>query len=320
MKAKKFGLTFFIIFFCATFFCNANITSSFYNILDNSEPICCENCNDCDKCMVFKIGSRDWKICNDIQPRMSTAPVAQNGRTFLLIRYIAETIGAFVYWDPQKQLVRIDSSHLNIVVDLVIGENKAIVNGKEVQIDTNPNIKPFISGGYTLLPLRFVSDSLGLNVVWVDKTKEAKICYKSLDCLPSIDFELKDTDNATHKLSDYRGKPVLLDFSVSTCIYCTKAMKSLISLNKKYADKVHFLTVNSGEDLFFVQLFKDEMRASWPFLTDLDKSVSKSLLVTNYPKIFILNDKGQIQFIQRGYNVNIENILTSHLDNLLEDK
>lgn len=339
MSAKKLALFFLIAFISSSLIINPDRAFSLHRNPDKSEidsfnvdtnfdiksstsrnavPTCCDNCNDCDKYMAFKIGSRDWKICDQNQPQMSTAPVVQKGRTFLVVKYIADSIEALVYWDPSKQLVRIFNPQTGLTIDLVIGSNKVIINNKEVQIDVNPDIKPFISGGRTLLPLRFISDSLGLQVSWAEKTKEAVIYFKNPECAPGIDFELKDTDDVMHKLSDYRGKPMLIDFSVSTCIYCIKAMPILVNLYKKYKDRVIFFTVDPGEDLFFVQMFKNEMGATWPFLTDFDKWVSNSLNVSSYPRIFILNEQGQIKFIQPGYNSSIESILGDQLERLLK--
>ncbi len=143
---------------------------------------CCDNCTDCNKCMAFKVGSKDWFICNQLQAPMSTAPIIKNGRTFLVIRYIAETIGANVDWNATSQTVTITDPKNGKTIQLQINNNIATIGGKKVQIDQNTDVKPFISEGRTLLPLRFVVDSLGLDLDWLDQTKEAAICYKDPIC------------------------------------------------------------------------------------------------------------------------------------------
>lgn len=283
----------------------------------NAQPSCCDNCNDCDKCMVFKIGSKDWKICRENQPPMSAAPVVFKGKTFLVVKYIADSIGATVGWDAANQIVKLSNPQTNKTIFLQIGNHKALVNDEEVQIDANPDIKPFISGGRTLLPLRFIADNLGLQVTWVDKTKEAIICFKNPECAPGIDFELNDTEGKSYKLSDYRGRPVLIDFSTSWCGFCIKAMPALLSLHKRYDGRIQFFTVDPGEDTDTVRQFRDELGVSWPFLVDLDESVRKSLNITGYPTMLLLNGKGQIVYIQDGYNPDIEKILSEQFDKLL---
>ncbi len=143
---------------------------------------CCDNCTDCNKCMAFKVGSKDWFICNQLQTPMNTAPIIKNGRTFLVIRYIAETIGANVDWNATSQTVTITDPKNGKTIQLQINNNIATIGGKKVQIDQNTDVKPFISEGRTLLPLRFVVDSLGLDLDWLDQTKEAIICYKDPMC------------------------------------------------------------------------------------------------------------------------------------------
>ncbi|MFZ5987968.1 MAG: stalk domain-containing protein, partial [Bacillota bacterium] len=57
-------------------------------------------------------------------------------------------------------------------VILFIGSNKAYNNNIMTYIDAgNPGVKPVISGGRTLVPVRFISESLGLSVGWDQKTK-----------------------------------------------------------------------------------------------------------------------------------------------------
>ncbi|NMD14603.1 MAG: PQQ-binding-like beta-propeller repeat protein, partial [Caldisericales bacterium] len=108
-----------------------------------SAGTCCDNCTDCNKCMAFKVGSKDWFICNQLQTPMSTAPIIKNGRTFLVIRYIAETIGANVDWNATSQTVTITDPKNGKTIQLQINNNIATIGGKKVQIDQNTDVKPF---------------------------------------------------------------------------------------------------------------------------------------------------------------------------------
>ncbi len=110
-------------------------------------------------------------IVNGIQKIIDVAPYIKNSRTFVPIRFVSEALGANVYWDSQKREVKIDLKDKNIV--LTIGSHDAYLNGVKTQIDKdNPGVVPEITNGRTFVPLRFVAESFGANVVWNEKLKE----------------------------------------------------------------------------------------------------------------------------------------------------
>jgi hypothetical protein len=63
-------------------------------------------------------------------------------------------------------------------LNLVIGKSSALVNGKSTPIDsTNPKVVPQILNSRTMLPLRFVAESLGADVQWEASTQTITITY-----------------------------------------------------------------------------------------------------------------------------------------------
>jgi titin len=108
---------------------------------------------------------------------MDTAPVSSEGRTMLPIKYVTDALGATLAWDGQAKKVSIIKG--DTTVELWIGQNTARVNGAERLIDSgNPNVRPFIAPpGRTMLPLRFISESLGCTVNWNAELQEASIDY-----------------------------------------------------------------------------------------------------------------------------------------------
>lgn len=91
-------------------------------------------------------------------------PKIVGGRTLVPIRVVAEGLGSDVKWDSQSQKVSISSERVNI--SMWIGQKKAVVNGREVAMD----VPPRIDQGRTLVPLRFVGESLGTAVAWESAT------------------------------------------------------------------------------------------------------------------------------------------------------
>lgn len=112
-----------------------------------------------EKGMVLTIGSKvvlvDGKaIVNDV------APVIKDSRTFLPIRIVAEELGADVAWNEAEQSVTIGKGDTEIVI--YIGQPFATVNGEPVALDA----PAFIENDRTYLPVRFVAENLGADVVW----------------------------------------------------------------------------------------------------------------------------------------------------------
>jgi branched-chain amino acid transport system substrate-binding protein len=119
-------------------------------------------------------------ILNGMQLTMDVPPEIVNGRTFVPIRLIAETFGADVNWDGTTRTVTIKSDSATII--LKISSTDAIVNGKTNKLDA----APFIKNGRTMVPIRLISESLGLSVYWEPQKKLVYISAKSSVATPGV--------------------------------------------------------------------------------------------------------------------------------------
>ncbi|HZL82626.1 MAG TPA: stalk domain-containing protein [Candidatus Deferrimicrobium sp.] len=103
-------------------------------------------------------------VMNGVTVPMETAPVIENGRTILPIRYVATPLGTQVLWNSKEQKVTLLGSKK---VELWIGKPQAMVDGVGVLIDpANPLVIPRINGGRTMLPLRFVGETFGAEILY----------------------------------------------------------------------------------------------------------------------------------------------------------
>lgn len=101
--------------------------------------------------------------------------VDDNQRTLVPVRFVAEALGAKVGWEAAGQAVPIQKDDQRI--RLTIGSKVATVNGEEVAFDT----QAVMQGGRTFVPLRFVSEILGVTVKWDDQTNTVLLSTKLLD-------------------------------------------------------------------------------------------------------------------------------------------
>lgn len=96
-------------------------------------------------------------------------------RTFVPIRHIIEAIDSGIEWFPDDQ--RVELTRDGRVVVLWIGRQTALVQGRERPIDPNDaSVKPYLAPpGRTMLPLRFIAETLGADVGWDADTRTITI-------------------------------------------------------------------------------------------------------------------------------------------------
>jgi hypothetical protein len=101
---------------------------------------------------VIKDG-RDMRI-------IDSKPYIKNGSTFVPVRLVSEGLAYDVKWNPERQSVSINKGTDRM--ELYLGNKIAYVNGKQIHLDSPPEIVE----GSTMVPLRFISETLGAKVLW----------------------------------------------------------------------------------------------------------------------------------------------------------
>lgn len=114
-----------------------------------------------------------------------------DSRTLVPVRFISQNLGAEVSWDQDNKKATIKTEEKEII--LKIDSPKVYVNGKE---DTLPDNVPAKLIGYdgnfrTMVPLRFVSEQLGMEVGWIGDTMTATI-DKPLQLIKNITYDGSD--------------------------------------------------------------------------------------------------------------------------------
>jgi hypothetical protein len=125
--------------------------------------------------LVLTIGSADMTVDGRMMT-LDAPPVILESRTLVPIRAVAEALGAIVSWDASTRTVTIVGQTASL--SLVIGSSNAQVNGVSVSIDpANTKVVPVIMSGRTMLPVRFVVESLGAAVAYDAMMRRITITY-----------------------------------------------------------------------------------------------------------------------------------------------
>lgn len=106
-------------------------------------------------------------------------------------------------------------------------------------------------------------------------------------------FVLRDANGREHRLEDYRGKVVLLNFWATWCEPCRNEMPSLDRLGKALAGQPFaILAIDLGESDAAVKRFLEQVPVGFPVLLDRDMAVSKGWSVRLLPVTIVLDAEG----------------------------
>lgn len=138
------------------------------------------------------------------------------------------------------------------------------------------------------------------------KELKAKLKKEIID-QPSIDFELKSLDGSTVKLSDLKGKVVVLDFWATWCGPCISSFPSLQKVYDKYKanPNIKILAMNTWERVKpeereqHVKNFIEKNNYTFPVLFDTD--LVSQYGVSGIPTKFIIDQNGRIRFKDIGF-------------------
>ena len=126
--------------------------------------------------IAMTIGSKIIKI-DDVDGEIDAGPQIKWGRTFSPIAPIINALGGTIEWDAKTRRVTIDLDTKTIV--LTISSRYAVVNGKSVSIDSNPDLVPYVQApGRTMLPVRFIAEQFGALVTWNSTLQRVTLALK----------------------------------------------------------------------------------------------------------------------------------------------
>ncbi len=110
------------------------------------------------------------------------------------------------------------------------------------------------------------------------------------------DFELKTLDGKTVKLSEFRGKVVLLDFWATWCGPCRKGVPDLVEIQNQFNNDLIIIGISLDQQNTLNQLqpFIDYYNINYPVVLWNEKVVKDYGNISAIPTSFIINQDGEI--------------------------
>ncbi|MDO5713106.1 MAG: stalk domain-containing protein [Tissierellia bacterium] len=116
----------------------------------------------------MSIGKENYSV-NGEQRKMDTVPIIIKDRTMVPLRFLVEAFGGEVTWNQETRTAIVE--YRGIRIELPVGSDTIHINGIDQKIDSPATIK----NDRTLVPIRFVSEGLGMIVEYGEKDKVVDI-------------------------------------------------------------------------------------------------------------------------------------------------
>lgn len=206
----------------------------------------------------IKVFLEDTELNFDVSPQII------NGRTLLPLRVVFENLGLEVGWDAETKTITgiKDSTEIILKLDSV----DATVNGINKKLD----VPAKAINGRTLVPLRFIAESLDMNVTWNQGNTTIKISkedivewkYEGYEATSLKEYEKKYVNGMKTDETRYNGKvhvikEVKKEWKMSDLKDATK--ESVIGKWKQ---------VGTYEDGMFKESNTETSRVEYTFLSD----------------------------------------------------
>lgn len=132
------------------------------------------------------------------------------------------------------------------------------------------------------------------------------------------DFSLKMLDGSTFKLSENKGKVIVLDFWATWCGPCVKGLPSMVRATNNFdPDKVVFIAVNQLEEAELIKNFVKRRELDMKVGMD-NGDIGDMFDVTSIPQTVIIDQEGKIAFLKVGSEADLENKMVKAIQGVLD--
>ncbi len=134
------------------------------------------------------------------------------------------------------------------------------------------------------------------------------------------DFTLQSNSGENVRLAEARGKVVMLNFWATWCAPCRKEMPLLDAMYQRYSSAGFVIYgINVEEDSEGAKKLIKDMKVTFPVLFDIESKASSLYEVDAMPTTVLIDKKGQVRYVHRGYKAGDENIYRDKIRELIKE-
>ncbi len=117
------------------------------------------------------------------------------------------------------------------------------------------------------------------------------------DKKPASNFKLIDMDGKFHQLSDYKGRPVIVNFWATWCPPCREELPSMNRAWKKIkSEGIAMIAINVGEDEDTIFTFTGDYPIDFTILLDETGEVINQWPIKALPTTFVIDTNGRMVY------------------------
>jgi RNA polymerase sigma factor (sigma-70 family) len=136
---------------------------------------------------------------------------------------------------------------------------------------------------------------------------------------PAADWEAKDINGKGHRMADYRGRVVVMDFWYRGCGWCMTAMPHVNRISEAFRDQpVSVLGMSVDEDERDARIVIEAMKLRYPTIRAAE--LVERFGIQAYPTLIVIDQRGKIREVQAGYSPRLFDDLSGSIRELLAER
>jgi hypothetical protein len=197
---------------------------------------------------------------NDITA--TAAPLFKDGRTLVPVRFVSEELGAEVVWNDLDRTVKITKGEKSVLLRI---DSRLVSYTKGETSYGLCDVAPYIISERTYVPLRLVSNALGVGINWTDSNRTVYVDSSvAAEIVPFFDM----------KIASVQANQVITGTTAMKATFPTQAPAG--------ATEIKFLIVNPNDGKGIVAARGSQLTSSYNWVPDVKENGNKVLVAGVY--------------------------------------